>query len=45
MDLNPDENFLGKEDLPGKILLITVCRGLLDINPESNMIHLVHYIT
>jgi ankyrin repeat domain-containing protein 50 len=47
MDLEPEENDLDEsgEDLPDTGLLITVCEGLVAIDPQSDLIRLIHYTT
>ncbi|CAD6445238.1 4a4361a0-46ea-4436-a941-eb14bdffe16c [Sclerotinia trifoliorum] len=43
MELDPDEDELDEEDFYDQDLLLTVCAGLVVIDPESGIIRLCHY--
>ncbi|APA12249.1 hypothetical protein sscle_09g070190 [Sclerotinia sclerotiorum 1980 UF-70] len=43
MELDPDEDELDEEDFYEQDLLLTVCAGLVVVDPESGIIRLCHY--
>ena len=43
--VKPGDTDLDEEALPDEELLVSVCAGLVTIDPESNIIRLVHYTT
>src|SRR5258708_5401140 len=43
--VEPDDTYLDEDGLPDEDLLVSVCAGLVTIQPESDTMSLIHYTT